>query len=75
MASSCYPLVENGTHLLNPCGLIANSLFNGDYFYRFLFLFVFRNSFPVCYLHLLMMISFVICHLSSSLLLREKKMF
>jgi hypothetical protein len=32
VASSCYPLIENGTNLLNPCGLIANSLFNGDYF-------------------------------------------
>ena len=25
----CYPLIENGTQLLNPCGLIANSFFNG----------------------------------------------
>lgn len=32
VASSCYPLIENGTNLLNPCGLIANSLFNGIYF-------------------------------------------
>ena len=29
VSSSCYPLVENGTQLLNPCGLIANSFFNG----------------------------------------------
>jgi hypothetical protein len=26
----CFPLVENGTVLLNPCGLIANSFFNGE---------------------------------------------
>lgn len=32
VASSCYPLIENGTNLLNPCGLIANSLFNGNYY-------------------------------------------
>lgn len=24
----CFPLIENGTSLLSPCGLIANSLFN-----------------------------------------------
>lgn len=26
---NCDPLVTNGSLLLNPCGLIANSLFNG----------------------------------------------
>jgi len=26
--SDCFPLVENGSALLNPCGLIANSFFN-----------------------------------------------
>jgi hypothetical protein len=28
--SECYPLVENASNLLNPCGLIANTLFNGE---------------------------------------------
>jgi len=28
LEKSCEPLVYNGTQLLNPCGLIANSLFN-----------------------------------------------
>jgi hypothetical protein len=37
VASSCYPLIENGTNLLNPCGLIANSLFNGDYSFSEMF--------------------------------------
>lgn len=27
----CFPLVENSTMLLNPCGLIANSFFNGKH--------------------------------------------
>ena len=27
--SDCEPLLRNGSMLLNPCGLIANSLFNG----------------------------------------------
>ena len=30
----CFPLVENDTMLLNPCGLIANSFFNGELFSR-----------------------------------------
>ena len=29
----CFPLVENSTMLLNPCGLIANSFFNGTYLF------------------------------------------
>lgn len=27
--SDCYPLITNGSTLLNPCGLIANTFFNG----------------------------------------------
>lgn len=27
---SCNPLYKNGSQLLNPCGLIANSFFNGE---------------------------------------------
>ena len=27
--SDCYPLISNGSLLLNPCGLIANTFFNG----------------------------------------------
>jgi hypothetical protein len=27
--SDCYPLLRNGSLLLNPCGLIANTFFNG----------------------------------------------
>jgi hypothetical protein len=28
VSTDCEPLTKNGSHLLNPCGLIANSLFN-----------------------------------------------
>lgn len=30
----CFPLVENGSMLLNPCGLIANSFFNGTWHFN-----------------------------------------
>ena len=30
VSADCFPLIENGTTLLNPCGLIANSFFNGN---------------------------------------------
>lgn len=28
--SDCYPLIKNGSLLLNPCGLVANTFFNGQ---------------------------------------------
>lgn len=28
----CYPVVRNGSQLLNPCGLYANTFFNGKDF-------------------------------------------
>ena len=31
LKSDCDPLYQNGSLTLNPCGLIANSLFNGKY--------------------------------------------
>lgn len=30
VSGDCFPLIQNGSLLLNPCGLIANSLFNGS---------------------------------------------
>lgn len=35
--SDCYPLVENSSYLLNPCGLVANTFFNGNSTHTFLF--------------------------------------
>jgi hypothetical protein len=29
--SDCAPLISNGSHVLHPCGLIANSFFNGPF--------------------------------------------
>ena len=28
LSSDCYPMIDNGTLLLNPCGLISNTFFN-----------------------------------------------
>ena len=38
---NCSPLYKNGSNLLNPCGLIANSFFNGKCIDQFTFFAIF----------------------------------
>lgn len=55
--SDCYPIITNGSLLLNPCGLIANTFFNGKkinllnllkkFIFIFIFLFIFFHFFQI----------------------------
>jgi hypothetical protein len=51
LSSSCVSLIKNGSFILNPCGLIANSFFTGNklfFYFNIIFIFYFFLIFFFC---------------------------